>query len=196
MIKSWKNIESETLNDYRIFRTRRDRSISPDTGVAHDFYVIESNEWINVIPVTPDGQVIMIRQYRHGIGQNTLEIPGGICEAEEAPIDAAARELLEETGYRADELVPLGWVHPNPAIQENRCHIFLARHVRSVGHPTPDETEELETVAIPMAEMGSRLAAGEFSHALVITAFAHLVMSSEPEATLIRSSWNGHDRDD
>ena len=193
MIEPWKRIETEDLNDYRIFRTRRDRSVSPDTGIAHDFYVIESNDWINVIPVTPDEQVIMIRQYRHGIRQNTLEIPGGICEEDETPVEAATRELLEETGYTPEEMVPLGWVHPNPAIQENLCHIFLARNVRSTSSPTPDETEELETIAVPMAEMGPRLAAGEFSHALVVTAFAQLLMTDLPEASTLRASWNGDD---
>src|SRR5215468_5476548 len=97
----WELVRSEYLARCRILNLRRDLSIDPRDGRQHDFYVIEAPDWVNVIPLTPDGQVVMIEQYRHGSGEVTLEIPGGMVDEGEEPHEAAVRELWEETGYRS-----------------------------------------------------------------------------------------------
>ena len=162
------------MGSYRVFTTRRDRSSSPRTGLAHDFYVIESNDWINVVPVTAEGDVVLVRQFRHGVRELVLEIPGGIVEPGEAPEHAARRELLEETGFASNRLESLGWIYPNPAIQENRCHLFVAHEVEKVAEPSLDETEEIEVIRLPLSQVEDMIERGELNHALVIVALARL----------------------
>lgn len=151
-------------------RERKRRPAGPDT--SHDFYVIESVDWVNVIPCTEDDEVVFIKQYRHGIDGVSLEVPGGMIDPEDAsPMVAAAREMQEETGYSSDELVELGVVHPNPALQNNRCFSFLAKNAKLAGEPRPDDTEDIEVVRYPRRDVPGLLRAGKISHALVVAAF-------------------------
>ena len=158
---------------YRVFSIRKDTSISPRTGIEHDFYIIESRDWVNIIPITIDHQVVMIRQYRHGSREVTLEIPGGLLDPGDTPEEAAARELLEETGYQAKEWLKIGVVNPNPALFNNRCYTFLAQDIEKVSDPTPDQTEDIEVVLIPLADIPELILKGEIDHAMVITAFSY-----------------------
>jgi len=171
MVKVWKRIRSQTDASYHIFSIRTDTTLSPRTGAEHDFYVIESSDWVNVIPITTDQQVVMVRQYRHGSSQVTLEIPGGLVDPGDTPEKAASRELLEETGYQAIEWVKLGAVNPNPAIFSNRCHTFLARNVTKVSGQTPDQTEDIDVVLLPLPDIPGLIRNGVIDHALVIAAF-------------------------
>jgi 8-oxo-dGTP pyrophosphatase MutT (NUDIX family) len=171
MIKKWDIIRSERLNSYRIFSTRKDISLSPVTGKDHDFYVIEAPDWINVVPITPHGELVLIKQYRHGIKSPTLEIPGGMVDPGETPLEAAKRELLEETGYASDDWLCIGRVHPNPAIQDNTCYTFLARGVRRVQEPRFDGTEDIASLLIPVQDMHRLVSEGKITHSLVISAF-------------------------
>lgn len=139
-----------------------------------DFYLLRSPDWVNVIPLTDDGRVVLVRQYRVGPEELTLEVPGGVCDAGELPALAAARELREETGFEAREIVPLGFVHPNPAIQSNRCHSFLARGARRVADPTPEPFEQIEVELFALAEIPRLVREGAITHALVVSAF-HLL---------------------
>lgn len=142
---------------------------------------MEFTDWVNVIPLTADNEVVMVRQFRHGIEDFTLEIPGGMVDPEDTdPCSAAQRELWEETGYGSADIVRLGEVHPNPALQKNRCFSFLARDVRPTRKPQLDGTEEIEVVLVPRAEIAGRIAGGEISHALVIAAFAFLDAYNPP----------------
>jgi len=171
MVKPWKHIRSQTNRSYRIFSIRTDTTLSPRTGAEHEFYVIESGDWVNVIPVTADQQVVMIKQYRHGSRQVTLEIPGGLVDPGDTPERAASRELLEETGYQAEEWEKIGVVSPNPAIFSNRCHTFLARNLTKVGNPTPDQTEDIDVLLLPLSDIPRLIRKGVIDHALVIAAF-------------------------
>jgi 8-oxo-dGTP pyrophosphatase MutT (NUDIX family) len=170
--KPWPVIESSVERDYRVFNLRRDRAVNPRTGAAHDFFVLESRDWVNVIPLTPCREVVMVRQYRHGVREVTLEIPGGIVDEDDRhPRESAKRELLEETGYEADELVHLGTVQAQPALQNNRCHTFLALEAVPVSEPNPDPGEDLRVVTVPLAEIPRRIRADEINHGLVLAAF-------------------------
>jgi len=173
MIKPWKCIRSKPAQSFRVFSIRTDTVISPRTGMEHDFYVIESRNWVNIIPLTNDHQVVMIRQYRHGSREVTLEIPGGLVDPGDTPEKAAARELLEETGYQAEEVVEIGVVNPNPAIFNNRCYTFIARNVTKTRDPMPDQTEDIEAVLIPLVDIPELIRKGKIDHAIVIGAFTH-----------------------
>ena len=140
-------------------------------GDSRDAFVIDAPDWINVIPLTDDRQVVLVRQFRFGVERVTLEIPGGMCDPGEAPEAAARRELAEETGYQARELRPLGSVEPNPAIQSNRCHTFLALGAFPAGPPRPDPGEELELTTVPLDAIGGLIADGSITHSLVVSAF-------------------------
>jgi 8-oxo-dGTP pyrophosphatase MutT (NUDIX family) len=171
MVTPWKCIRSRTNQSYRVFSIRTDTTLSPRTGAEHEFYVIESGDWVNIIPITADQKVVMIQQYRHGSKQITLEIPGGLVDPGDTPESAASRELLEETGYRAAEWKKIGVVNPNPAIFSNRCHTFLARNLTKVGSPTLDQTEDIDVVILSLSDIPGLIRKGVIDHALVIAAF-------------------------
>ena len=173
-MRPWRRIGSRRVKRCGIFDLDQVRFEPPDGGSPRPFYVIAAPDWINVIPLTADRRVLMVRQYRFGIAGFTLEIPGGMCDAGESPIEAARRELREETGHDADELVELGWVHPNPPLQNNRCYTYLARHPRRVADPDPDRDERLEQLSVPLDEIPRLIAERAITHALVLTAF-HLM---------------------
>ena len=171
MIKPWPCIRSQSGPSFRVFSVRTDTAISPRTGMTHDFYIIESRDWINVIPLTADHQVVMIRQYRHGSREITLEIPGGLLDPGDTPEKAAARELLEETGYQAEEYTEIGVSNPNPAIFNNHCYTYVARNVKKVSDPRLDQAEDIEAVLIPLSEIPELIRKGKIDHAIVISAF-------------------------
>ena len=152
----------------------------PDGGPPETFYRINAPEWINVIPLTEDDHVLFVRQYRFGTEDFTLEIPGGMCDPGETPREAALRELLEETGHAAGELISLGAVHPNPALQSNRCHSYLARDLTRVGDPQPDTHESFDQLRVPLARVRGMIASGEVTHSLVIAAFHLLQLADRP----------------
>jgi len=157
MLRPWRTLESEALGDYSVFRLRRDHNESQMSGATRDFFVLEAPAWINIIPLTAEGKVVLIRQYRHGTREFTLEIPGGMTDPEDASVAAAARrEMLEETGYDSDDIVEIGALTPNPAIQNNRIHSFLARSARRVGEQDLQGTEEIDLELVDLAETWSR----------------------------------------
>ncbi len=136
--QSWKLLGSRDVSDHRIFRIRHDLYRFEPSGAERDFVILDCPDWVNIIPLTDDGQVVLIRQFRHGTRDVTLEIPGGVVEAHETPEAAAVRELSEETGYVPARVKSLGFVSPNPAIQGNRSHTFLAEGCRLAAEPQPD----------------------------------------------------------
>lgn len=174
MIEPWKKISSRPLGDFRIFTVRGDRKISPRTNKEHEFFVIDSVNWVNVVAVTPDQQLVMIEQFRHGSNTVELEIPGGMVDAQDASAEACGeRELREETGYAGTGARIIGSVWANPAIMSNTCYTVLVEDCRCV-HPLEwDHAEDLVTKLVPIAEVPGLIASGKIRHPLVIVALYH-----------------------
>ncbi len=170
----WETLELGEVIDRGVFGLQQITRRSPRTGHAGVYQVLRVAEWTNVVALTPDDQVVLVAQYRHGLDRVTLEIPGGVLEPGEAPADAAARELAEETGYTGETPVLLGTVHPNPAIQDNACITWLIAGARPTRAPSPDEGEDIDVVTVPRREIPSLLRQGRITHSLVVAAFCWL----------------------
>ncbi len=171
MLKKWHRLSSRPAGDFRIFQIRADRLVSPRTQEEHDFYVIDCVNWVNVIALTPERQLVMIEQYRHGSNSIELEIPGGMIDAHDASPEAAAvRELREETGYEGQDPRRLGEVFPNPAIMSNTCYTVLVENCRCVHPLQLDHSEDLLTRLVPAGEIPRLVAAGKIRHSLVVVA--------------------------
>ena len=155
-------------------------SISPLSGEEHLFYFIDSADWVNIVPITPDRQVVFVKQFRHGSEQITLEIPGGMIDPGEAPEVAATRECLEESGYRADRVESLGVLNPNPAVFPNRLHTFVARECIRVDEIANTSTEQTEVVLVPLEELPEMLGSGQIDHALVAATLWRLLYQEKP----------------
>lgn len=172
--KAWSLLGSRPVSEHRIFRLRYDRYRVEPSGSERDFVVMESPDWVNVVPLTPEGQLVFVRQYRHGNRRLSLEVPGGMVDPGETPEHAALRELREETGYAAERVRLLGRVAPNPAIQENWCYLYLAEGCRLVAPPAPEEFERIQVELHTLAEIPDLLRREEICHALVINALGFL----------------------
>jgi 8-oxo-dGTP pyrophosphatase MutT (NUDIX family) len=167
----WRRVSRGPERDYTILKVREDQVEDPRNGSLHPRVLIDAADWVNIIPVTPDGKVVLIRQFRFGVWAPTLEIPGGVVDPGEEPAAAAARELEEETGYRPGRLQPLGWVHPNPALQANRCHSFLGLDCAQAHGGRPESGEDIRVELRDRAEIPRLIRDGEITHSLVLTAF-------------------------
>ena len=175
-LEAWRYLDSEILTDARIFTVHRQTAVSPRTGEAREFVHIASVPWVNVVPLTVTGEVVLVRQWRHGVKNFTLEIPGGLVEAGEDPGAAAAREAREETGYAGDPPVEIGVVEPNPAILDNETHTYLIENCRRVGELQLDAGEDVEVVVVPLAEIPRLIGEGRIRHSLVICGFWWLAL--------------------
>jgi ADP-ribose diphosphatase len=162
--------ESRVLLETPIFRLREDRATHPDTGHSGNYYVLENPDWVNMVALTREGQLLLVRQWRHGTGSVELELPAGMVEPGEPPEEAAARELLEETGYAADRVTRLGSVRPNCAYQTNTCTSVLLEGCHLVGPTRFDPGEDIEHLLVDPKAVPELVRSGELRNGMVITA--------------------------
>lgn len=170
----WKRKTSNTIADCRVFTVREDFCQRLSDGAEHTFFVVKNPDWVNVIALTKDEQVVLIEQFRHGTEEIILEIPGGMIDSDEEPIIAAERELLEETGFTAREIMPLGKSRPNPAIQNNWIYHFLALDCKKIKETAFDEHESIATKLVAFEEIEHLIKNEEITHSLVLAAFYKL----------------------
>jgi 8-oxo-dGTP pyrophosphatase MutT (NUDIX family) len=170
--KVWRRLSTRELLRTGVFTVCERRSESPD-GRAASFTVLDCPDWATVVPLLdgPEGpSFLMVRQYRHGSDSVSLEFPGGVVEAGEAPLAAAARELAEETGYSAGRIVEVGSPSPNPAIMSNSFHVFLATGLKPSGSQDLDEHEIVDALVVPAAEVRAGMGRPPYTHALMACA--------------------------
>jgi 8-oxo-dGTP pyrophosphatase MutT (NUDIX family) len=164
--------KTERVGAFRIFDVLRHEAVDGEGGRVHEAFTFSCPDWVGVVPVTVDGNFVLVRQYRHGVDGPTLEVPGGLIDAGQEPATAAARELREETGYGDGTLVSLGSTRANPAIQSNWYHMYLATGVRLLGPTDFDVGEHCELVVLSERELRAEIESGGITHALVLLALA------------------------
>jgi len=169
-LKPWTLLDQSLLTETRIFRLNAERWRSPRTEREHVFTNVAAPDWVNVVAVDTQDRMILVRQFRFGTRAFTLEVPGGMCDPDEDPRDAAVRELREETGYVGKSVVELGYCEPNPAIFDNRAHMFLIEGCERVGDLVLDAGEDIEVAPTPVDEVMEMVVTGVISHALVAVA--------------------------
>lgn len=169
----WKHVGVRSEKDFHIFRTRTLDVLDPRNDAPYVRTVIDAPDWVNVIPLTGAGEVVLVRQFRFGTWSNHLEIPGGMLDPGEDALGAATRELEEETGFRPARVTALGSSHPNPAIFGNRLHSFLAEGCVKVHEGKQDGSEDIEVVLVPRAELPRLVREGQISHSLVLAALLY-----------------------
>jgi ADP-ribose pyrophosphatase len=178
MLKDWKLLGSKRVGDFRIFNIRSDEKLNPRTGQHCDFFVIESVDWVNVIAVTPNDELVMVEQFRHGSNTVELEIPGGMMDPHETdPVATGVRELREETGFEGGSARVLGWVYANPAIMNNRSHFVLVEKCVHQHECEFDHSEDLVTRLVPWREIPDLVRTGKIRHPLVLVALYHYELS-------------------
>jgi len=167
-VKPWRELSREAVADCRIFTVERSLAVSPVDQSEREYFRVLSGDWVQIVPVTEDGQVVMVHQYRHGSSSVVLEIPGGFVDPGEAPADAAARECREETGYAATTMHSLGTINPNPAIHRHHLHAFYAPDVTLAGRIENTASEQTEVELVPVERLPALLRAGRIDHGLVV----------------------------
>ena len=176
-MKHWKKEQTLEVFRNRMFALKRTRCRHPEKGVVHDFFSLETGDWINVVATDPDGRFILVRQHRLGIDEITTEIPGGMVEGQDTPEAAAVRELEEETGYRAGRMTLLRTLSANPAILTNRLHVFHAADCIRIGDPHPDAAEDIEVDLVSREKVLEMLRNGDLHHSLVVAALGLYFMT-------------------
>lgn len=149
----WKTRSTRRIVEDQWIRLRADSCVRADGTVIEPFYVLEQMPWVSILAVTPQREVIMVREYRHGAGVVGLGLPGGGGAGDETPAAAAHRELLEETGYEPGNLVELSWTWANWANQTNKVHHYLATGCRPISAPSLDPTEQIEVELVPLVSL-------------------------------------------
>jgi ADP-ribose pyrophosphatase len=173
---NWEILREQVYDTFPIFSLRKSTRLNLRSNKSIDFVLFDGLDWVNVIPITEDNQVVLVRQYRHGCEDFTIEIPGGCVEKGEDPMDSARRELLEETGYTSDKLELLGSFHPNPPMYSMRCSSYVARCTRKIGEQELDGGEAIDVLLKPFDEFIEMVKDGRISHGLVIAAVGLYVM--------------------
>lgn len=179
-LKIWKKLDSRTGENLKLFNVRWDRSENPRTNKSMERLVLETPDWVNVVPVTREKKVVLVTQYRFGVEKLTIEIPGGLIDSGEASKGAAMRELKEETGYTSGRWIYLGSVEPNPAFHDNLCHHWLALDVEKTGEPSLDPGEDIQVETVSFEEIRKLITSGKLQHVLALSALSRVPQIWQP----------------
>lgn len=167
-VRAWRRISSEIIADYEWFKVRKTVAESPRNGEPFPFHVLDMDDWVSVVAVTSEGQIVMVEQVRHGTDRVTLEFPSGSADPGEDPATAGARELEEETGFSSEGYEVLAEFWPNPAMQSNRMFVVHARACEPNGKPDQDEGEDVKVRLVDARDIPDLINSGEIDHALAI----------------------------
>ncbi|MGQ9819633.1 MAG: NUDIX hydrolase [Candidatus Kapaibacteriales bacterium] len=179
-ITKWETIGIYKNEDLKIFQANWLKRKNPKTNQINNFVRLDSPDWVNIIPITSDNHVVMIEQYRHGIDDITLEIPGGLIDKSEQPFEAGMRECIEETGYASDDHpILLGINNPNPAFLNNKCYSYLWINVKKRFEQKLDSNEIINIKLIPLNEIRLLIKSGKINHSLVLNAFFFLFLMKD-----------------
>lgn len=170
-IKPWKILDSKYI--YPKFRVDK---CELSNGKFLDAIIFEFRAWANILAITKNQEVVLIRQYRHGVQEVLWEIPGGVVEDGEDPTEGVRRELLEETGYTAAQFIQVAKVYPNPAFQTNTMYCFLALDAEKVTGQSLDDGEDIDVQLVPVDQLVPMIKNGEFPHALQVAAVFHALV--------------------
>ncbi|MBI5381993.1 MAG: NUDIX hydrolase [Opitutae bacterium] len=179
----WTRLAERVVATTRVLELRSVRCRHPQRGTERDFVVVHTPDWVNVVALTTDRQLVIVRQFRFGLDGFSLEVPGGVIEAGEDPVAAGVRELAEETGFAGGTARLLGSVHPNPAIQDNRCHIVLVEGVARTQALAWDADEEIAISTAPVDDVLAWTRDGRIGHSLTLCA----LLLFEPRWAELRS---------
>lgn len=175
MIKEWPVIRQKQAGDFGLFSLIQKTVRSPRTGEIRAVQALQFPHWVLLLALTPQEKVVMVRQFRHGTEEICLELPGGLVDqGDNSPELSARRELLEETGYQAGEVIRLGECCPQPAILTNKCFFYLARNVDRVQAQDLDAGEDIEILEVPLKEIPNKIRNGQINHGMVLLAFFFL----------------------
>lgn len=171
-----KQTNHKTITQTSIFSLSSHESVNSE-GKSGTFYKLHVPDWINVLAITEDKNVVLVKQYRHGTDEVTLEIPGGAVDREDSDHQTAAeRELLEETGFQSNKWTHLGTVSVNPAIMNNYCHLYLAENCVEVAEQNLDQMEEIEVQKVSLSDFFEMIEREEIDHSLIISAVGRYLL--------------------
>ena len=179
----WKTLESQQVFKSGLVSIDKEKCEMPDGRIMPGYFILRFPDWVNIVPVTAQGEVILIKQYRHATAEIHWEVPGGAIHHGEDPSLAALRELEEETGYTSKNLIKVADNYPNPALQNNRIHTYLAKDCTYKGGQTLDPYEEIDVVLMSIDEMKSHLEKGLFNHNIVVASIYQSLRHLEKEMT-------------
>jgi ADP-ribose pyrophosphatase len=175
-LSEWKRLSDDLHADCRIFDIRKRKFHRASDQKEGDFFVLDTNDWAIVLAVTKNEEIVLVRQFRFGTEEFSLEPPGGVIDKGESPVLAGERELQEETGYTGKTSLLIGSVFPNSAIMSNRCHFLLVNDVEKTSATSFDPHEELETVLVPLSEIKDLVKKGDITHSIALNGIFHLLL--------------------
>lgn len=177
MHQAWKHLDSKYIHREKWFNLRSDRVLKGNGAEMEPYYVFEFSDWVNILPVTKDGKVVLVKQYRYALGVWSIEVPGGIMDPHEtSPLDAAKRELLEETGYSCEHVEEVAIIATNPATQNNRLYCYLATGCELTHDQNFDEDEEIEVLLVTIDELKEMLRKQEIVQSLHVCSILYALM--------------------
>ncbi|MBT8332719.1 MAG: NUDIX hydrolase [Deltaproteobacteria bacterium] len=188
MITEWAVLKRQQVADYKLFTLHKKQARSPRTGEIREVLALQFPDWVLTLALTPEKEVVMVRQYRHGTEQVCLELPGGLVDPGDlSPESSAQRELLEETGFTVANIRLIGECYPQPAILSNRCFFYLAEDAVKTQRQNLDAGEDIDILTIPLKDIRAKIENKEIDHGMVLQAFFFLWLHRGPETDLLKA---------